>query len=140
MTQKIGRIWDPVIGKTVQASDIRFDEFESLNVLNADAPESTVLEALIPDSAPKECEAGEYTDTEYPGHIDYQGGEVLERQSWNIQKVIVPTAIESMEEEAAMDILPKLPALFKAPASSYIKHDRMVASLRQSTRERKRPT
>lgn len=59
MTQKIWRIWDPVIGKIVQASDIRFDESESLNVLKADAPESTVLEALIPDSAPEQREAGE---------------------------------------------------------------------------------
>ena len=59
ITQKIWRIWDPVIGKTLQASDICFDEYKSLNVLKADAPESTVLEALIPDSAPEEREAGE---------------------------------------------------------------------------------
>ena len=38
-----------------------------------------------------------------------------------------------------MDTLPELPALFKVPASSHIKHDRTVASLRRSTRERKRP-
>ena len=66
MTQKIWRIWDPVIGKTVQASDRRCDESETLNVLKADVPESTVLEALIPDSAPKELESSEYTDTDYP--------------------------------------------------------------------------
>jgi len=139
-TQKIWRIWDPVIGKTVQASDIRFDESEFLNVVKGDAPESTVLRALIPDSMPDEPDAMEYTDTEYPGHIDYQRGGILEgpSQTQNIQQVINPSAIMSMEEEAAIKVLPELPAL-QAPASSHMKHHRTVAPLRRSTRERKRP-
>lgn len=37
----------------------------------ADAQESFVLEALIPDSAPDEREASESTDTNYLGNIDY---------------------------------------------------------------------
>ena len=122
MTQKIWRIWDLVIGKRVQESDIRFDESKTVNVLRGDTPESTVLEALIADSALEEREARQYTDTDYPGHIDNQKGQVLERRSRNIYKVIVPSAIESTEEEAAMDTLPELPALFKAPASSHIKY------------------
>jgi len=136
-TQKIWRIWDHVIGKTVQASDIRFDESEFLNVVKGDAPESTVLSALIPDSMPDEPDAMEYTNTKYQGHIDYQRGGILEgpSQTQNIQQVINPSAIMSMEEEAAIKVLPELPAL-QAPASSHMKHHRTVAPLRRSTRER----
>jgi len=138
-TQKIWRIWDPVIGKTVQASDIRFDESEFLNVLKGDEPESTVLRALIPDSMPEESEAFEYTDTEYPGHIDYQRGGVLEgpSQTQNTQQVINPSSIERTEEEAAR-VLPESPAL-QVPPSSNMKNHRTKAPLWRSTRKRKRP-
>ena len=74
-------LMDPVFGKTVQASDIRFDESEILNVVKCDALESTVLRALIPDSIPDKPEAIEYTDTESPGHIDYQRSGILEGPS-----------------------------------------------------------
>ena len=136
----IWRIWDPLIRKIVQASDIRFDESEFLNVVKGDAPESTVLRALIPDSMPDEPAAMEYTDTEYRGHIDYQRGGILEGSSQiqNIQQVINPSAITSMEEEVAINVLPESPAL-QVPASSNMKHHRIVAPLRRSTRERKRP-
>jgi len=55
---------------------------------------------------PDEPDAMEYTDTEDLEHIDYERGGILERpsQTQNIQLVIDPAAIKTMEEEEAINV------------------------------------
>jgi len=87
---------------------------------------------------PEELEAFGYTDTEYPGHIEYQRGGILQgpSQTQNIQQVINPSSTAGTEEEAAR-VLPELPAL-QASESSHMRNHRTEAPLTWSTRERKR--